>query len=192
LRRRGAFTLIELLAVVALFALIAGLVAPLLHFGTSRAARREADDLASAVEFARQRAVMTGHVHRLVVDLDRGRHWIEWVPPRPPDTEAAAAAAETGGRRAHKIAMTPPDTGADHFEPVPGAFGRDHELDAATRILQVRLPGDVIERGVVVLALTPDGAADPALIRVGGADGEILYDVRVEPLADAAEVSDAR
>ena len=190
-RGRDGFTLIELLAVVAMFALIAGLVAPLLHLGGGRAARREADDLAGAVEFARQRAVMTGRVHRVVMDLDRGQHWIEWVPPPEPDA-AATEQAPRGERRARKIAMTPPDTRADHFVPVPGALGRDHQMDAATRILEVRLPGDAIDRGVVVLALTPDGAADPALIRVGSIDGEPLYDVRVEALADAAEVSDAR
>ena len=182
--------MIELLAVVAMFALIAGLVAPLLHLGGSRAARREAEDLAGAVEFARQRAVMTGRIHRLVLDLDRNEHRIEWLPPREP--EAAGASLGAGERGERKVAMVPPDTGSDHFEPAPGSFGRDHEMDGATRLLEVRLPGDVIDRGVVVLALMPDGAADPALIRVGSAEGELLYDVRVEPLADAAEVTDAR
>jgi prepilin-type N-terminal cleavage/methylation domain-containing protein len=189
-QRRGdrGFTLIELLAVVAMFALLAGMVAPLLHLGGSRAARREAEDLAGAVEFARQRAVMTGRTHRLVMDLDRGQHRIEWLPPPEPE----AAAGERSTRRERKIAMTPPDTGLDHFVPAPGALGRDHEMDSATRLLEVRLPGDSFARGVVVLAITPDGAADPALIRVGSAEGEPLYDVRVEALADAAEISDAR
>jgi prepilin-type N-terminal cleavage/methylation domain-containing protein len=187
---RGGFTLIELLAVVAMFALIAGMVAPLLNLGGSRAARREADDLAGAVEFARQRAVMTGRIHRLVMDLDRGEHHIEWLPPAEP--EPAAASEGGSSHRERKIDMTPPPTATDQFVPAPGALGRNHQMDGATRLLEIRLPGGAFARGVVVLAITPDGAADPALIRVGSSDGEPLYDVRVEALADAAEVSDAR
>ena len=180
-----------MLAVVLMFALIASLVAPALHLGGGRAAQREAEAIAGSLEFARQRAVMTGRAHRLVVDLDRASYWVEWVPP--PEAGGSAPPGANGGSSARKIAMKPPEAAELRFEPVPaGEFGREHAMDAATRVLEVRLPGNAIDRGVVVLGLTPDGAADPALIRVGSPEGESLFDVRVEALADAALVTDAK
>jgi len=174
-----------------MFGLIASLVAPALHLGGARAAQREAEALAGSLEFARQRAIMTGRTHRLVIDLDRAEHWVEWVPP--PEAGGSARPAEGGDPRSHKIAMTPPEAAQNRFVPVPdGEFGREHVMDDATRVLEVRLPGSALERGVVVLGLTPDGAADPALIRVGTPEGEPLFDVRVEALADTAAVTDAK
>ena len=183
------FTLIELLAVVAMFALVASMVAPTLHLGGNRAARREADGLAGAIELARQRAVMTGRNHRVVMDLDHASYWVEWTPP-PERAPARGAAPEAGIER--KIEMTPPETAEDRYVPVPGAFGRAHTMDDATLLLEVQLPGNRLDRGVVVLGLTPDGTADPARIRVGSSERQPLFDVDVLALADAVGVTDAK
>jgi prepilin-type N-terminal cleavage/methylation domain-containing protein len=187
LLRRNGFTLIELLAVVALFALIAAMVAPSIDFGGSRAVRREAEQLGDAVEFARQRAVMTGREHRVVMDLEGGRHRVVWAapppPPEPVDPDAPRA----------PIALVPPAeaSGRVEFEPVPGPTGRDHVLDGDVVFVDVRGPEGAIDTGEVILRLGPDGRADPAVIAFADPDGRYFFEVEVEALADAVRVVDA-
>src|SRR5262245_41978407 len=71
--RRG-FTLIEILAVVAILALVAAFVAP--NFGGMRlrALRAEAKQLSGQLELARQRAIVTGVPHRLWFELDQAEY----------------------------------------------------------------------------------------------------------------------
>src|SRR5690606_26332346 len=57
---RGGFTLIELIAVVAMFALVAALVLPTFDVGRRREVRQAGERVGDAVELARQRAIMTG------------------------------------------------------------------------------------------------------------------------------------
>ena len=59
-----------MLAVVAMFGLIAAMVMPNIDLGGSRMVRSEAQDLATAIEFARQRAVMTGRTHQIVIEIE--------------------------------------------------------------------------------------------------------------------------
>jgi prepilin-type N-terminal cleavage/methylation domain-containing protein len=190
-RETLGFTLIELLAVVAMFGLVAALVAPALNLGGSRATRREAEGLASAIELARQRAVMTGREHRVVMDLARASYWVEWTPPPEPAPRAAPRGLKPEGGSERRIDLTPPDSGKDHFVPVPGTFSRAYVM-ADSRLLEVDLPDSRLERGLVALVVTPDGTADPARIRVGGPEGKPLFDVEVLALADAVEVRDAK
>jgi type II secretion system protein H len=83
LRRRAAFTLIEMIAVVAIFALLAAFVAPNLGILSSRRLEQEAQRLSGQLELARQRTVVTGIPHRLAIDLDRGSYWLNGRPRTP-------------------------------------------------------------------------------------------------------------
>jgi prepilin-type N-terminal cleavage/methylation domain-containing protein len=190
----GGFTLIEMLAVVAMFALIAGLVLPTLNFGGNRAVRGEASDLAAALEFARQRAVMTGRTHQVVIDIEHNAHWVEWAPPRDPGgTPAADAAGNDGaGGAAAPLDLVPPAVAVDRFEPVPDQFGRPHVADDRVAILGVRLPEGLRDAGTVALRFTPDGTADSGAILFGDPGGPPTVEVDVEPLADAVQVVDVQ
>ena len=66
-----AFTLIELLAVLLIMALVAGLTLPNLSLRADRVVLAAAQDLAATFAFTRQRAVATAVPHRVVIDLDR-------------------------------------------------------------------------------------------------------------------------
>jgi general secretion pathway protein H len=188
-RRAAGFTLIELMAVVALFALVAAMVAPVVDLGGARAVQREAEELAAAIELARQRAVMTGRVHELVLDLDAGRHRVEWAAPPEEDAVAAPAAVPAGGRT--PVATAPPATALDELVPVPGAFGRGHAMAAETALRVVAFVDGEAREGLVVLRFGPDGSADPATIRVGDREGRHQLDVEVEELADGVRIVDA-
>jgi prepilin-type N-terminal cleavage/methylation domain-containing protein len=189
--RLGGFTLIELLAVLAIFALIAGFALPRFGVGNERVVRREAEALAESFEFARQRAIMTARRHHVVLDLDGGRHWVEWTAPAAPDTRAAAPEPHPPGSR--HVDMTPPAAASDpsSFEPVPGPLGRPRGLGDDVQFGAVSFPDGTLDRGVVSLELGPDGAADPAVVSLAAADGGERYDIEVQALADSVLVFDA-
>ncbi|HXI19528.1 MAG TPA: prepilin-type N-terminal cleavage/methylation domain-containing protein, partial [Gemmatimonadales bacterium] len=69
-RRHHGFTLIEILAVVAILALMTTFVAPNLGAVRDRRLRSEAQALVATLELARQRSVVTGVPHRVLFDLD--------------------------------------------------------------------------------------------------------------------------
>jgi prepilin-type N-terminal cleavage/methylation domain-containing protein len=186
-RRRRGFTLIEMLAVVAMFGLIAAMVMPNVDFGGSRLVRAEAQDMATAIEFARQRAVMTGRTHQVVIEVERGEHWVEWAEPLPPESETVSADAP--GER--KLDFVPPPLETEEFVPIPGELGRPHVANDKTAILGVELAGGLADRGRIELRISADGVTEPASILLGDADGDYPVRIEVEPLADAVRVFDA-
>ena len=74
--------------------------------------------------------------------------------------------------------------------PIPGELGRVHRADDKTAILGVEVSGGLADQGRVELRITADGAADPASILIGDADGGNVLRIEVEPLADAARIVD--
>ena len=76
-RVRG-FSLIEMLAVVLIFALMAMFVLPNFESVRSRALGHAAERIASRLELARQRTIVTGVPHRLWIDLDDDSYRLEW------------------------------------------------------------------------------------------------------------------
>lgn len=180
---RAGFTLIEMLAVIAMFGLIAAMVVPNLDLGGSRVVRGEAADLAAAVEFARQRAVMTGRAHVVRIDVEGASHWVEWAAPPAPETTA-----EIDPAAEREIPLVPPPLEVEELVPVPGAFGRPHVADESVAILGVELPQGVADAGVVELRIEGDGASDPATVVLTDREGEHALRVEVEPLADLVRV----
>jgi type II secretion system protein H len=185
-RSTRGFTLIELLAVVATIALIAAMVVPNLNLGGSRAVRTAAQDLASAIEMARERAILTGRVHAVVIDVDRGAHWVEWAAP--PEKEEAPAPAHDGREGEPKIDLVPPPLESAELVPLAGEFGKPHVVEKPAAILDVEIDGGVADTGQVSLRIDGDGATDAATIRIGDADGNYVVQVDVEPLADEVAV----
>jgi prepilin-type N-terminal cleavage/methylation domain-containing protein len=189
-RRNGrGWTLIELLAVVAMFALIAGMVLPNLRFGGDRAVRHAAERLGDAIEFARQRAIMTGREHRVVMDLDAGRYHVEWAPPPDPESEETATPPAPAGSRHVDLEPPPAASGVLEFEPVPGSFGRVQPLGRDVVFFDVVFPDSIVNTGAVELALGPDGATDPATVTLADPDDEARYEVDVQALADVVHIA---
>jgi prepilin-type N-terminal cleavage/methylation domain-containing protein len=191
-RPAGGFTLIELLAVLAMFALIAGLILPRFTVGGARAVRAEAEALGESIEFARQRAIMTARPHHVVVDLDAGRHWIEWAPPPPPEREAAAEREAERAAGSRRVDMTPPPAASAElrFEPVPG-FDRAWRVEEGVRLAAVAFPDVRYDQGPVAIEIGADGVADPSVVSVTSDDGAHVFEVQVAALADRVQVLDA-
>jgi prepilin-type N-terminal cleavage/methylation domain-containing protein len=184
-RATRGFTLIEMLAVVATIALVAAMVVPNLDLGGSRAVRTAATDLASAIEMARERAILTGRVHAVVIDVDRGAHWIEWAAPPEPEEPPPAPSGRDGER---KLDLVPPPLESEELVPLAGDFGKPHLVERPAAILGVEIDGGLADTGQVSLRIDGDGATDAAVIRIGDADGSYVVQVDVEPLADEVAV----
>jgi hypothetical protein len=171
--------------VLLLFALLAGVALPNLGVRTSRALDDEAKRLASELEFARQRAVMTGVPHRLLFDLDMEAYWVEWLVSearaRGEDEPAAVPAADEGA----PLQLSAPRGEERSYRPLPGSFGGVQELPEDLVALEgIETPEGYLEEGRVQLEFAGDGTSDPASVVLADADGRSMTLV-VEPLADS-------
>jgi prepilin-type N-terminal cleavage/methylation domain-containing protein len=181
-RLTAGFTLIEILAVIALFALIVAVVAVRLGGGSSVAIRGSARVLAAELEYAAQRAVTTGRPHRWHVDLDRQVFRME-AEPLPAEEEAAEPA------RSRQLDLAPP-LPDEAYAPVQASQGRWRELDEARiGIDEVIVGGQSIQIGEAAIAFSPDGGADPAEVWLLDPEGRQLQ-LRVTAFTGEIEVSE--
>jgi type II secretion system protein H len=188
--RRAGVTLIEMLAVVAIFALLASFVAPNLGVLSSRHLAQQADRISGQLELARQRAIATGIPHRLAIDLDDRSYWLEWFAseaeafgepepePEPLDLRVTAT-----------IPLAPPPAAAREFRPLPGMFGRATRLEDSLRFASVVTAEGEIDHGGVWVRFETDGTATPGEIVLADEDGNALL-LEVLPLAEAVRIHD--
>lgn len=148
-RSRAGFSLVELLLVLTLIGVMAGSVAVALQGRAApHALRASADDLATALRYARQEAVGTRHNHRVVFTEDMRSYRVEVM--RPDDDAGWVPAAGMAGndhRLSPDVTLTllgegnAPAAGGDavvlscEFGPVDGFSGglqlRNAALDQA-------------------------------------------------------------
>ena len=178
--RDGGFTLIEVMAAVAIFALLIGLVVPRIAAITSRSLRHRAEDIAGRIELARQRTVVTGVRHRLVVDLDRGAYWVEWegpaegpeAGPEPDGLPAAPPALDVRGET--PIPELPPDEAEAEYRPLAGRFGDVEALEEGLSIAGVQTARGWVDRGEAWIEFERDGTAAFTEIHLGDDSGRGL------------------
>ncbi len=190
-RRQHAFTLLEMLAVVLIMGLIAGIVLPGFGVTSGQALDDGARRLSSDLEFARQRTVMTGVPHRVVLDLERAAWWVEWQPPPPEEEElspAEEAASAPDGRP--PIDLSPPRSSREgEFGPLPTQAGKPSRLDGETGFVGVETANGLLTGELVPLHFERDGSAEAARITLRDSSGlGVVLEVR--PLADAVRVFD--
>lgn len=192
MRRHSGFTLIEILAVVAIFALLAALVVPNLGSLSSRTLNQRAESLASHLELARQRSVLTGIPHRLLIDLDEGAYRLEWFV-----TEIEALGATDAGdaatldlRGETPIPMAAPTTSLRAYRPLPGLMGRFEMLEDSVVFLGMETPEGWIDQGRAFVSFARDGTATYTALYLDDESGRSVV-LDVLPLADAVRVSDA-
>lgn len=203
--RRAGFTLIEMMAVITLVGMIFALGIPRLSSARWRALGDAAEALAASLEYARQRAVMTGVPHRVLIDLEDGEWRVEWLVG---EDEAAAGELGGGGGGASlagalagalgggaddggepdpraPIDLHPPAKAGLDYYPIPSRLGRFAELDADDVIYFVGLegPSGWVEGGHVEIVFDADGTTDFALLELADAEDRHLT-LEIEPLLD--------
>jgi type II secretion system protein H len=184
--RRSAFTLIELLAVLLIMGLVAGLTLPNLSLRSERVVLGEAQQLAADLAFTRQRAVATGTPHRVVVDLDNAGWWIEaW--PEEAGPFAPVAAAPDGMQ---EIQLVAPPSGVGEPQPLAGPFGHPHPLPDGVAFESVETPATSgpAAKGQVEIVFDGDGTADPALFVLANESGDVVR-LQLSRLADEIRIT---
>lgn len=189
-RRRAGFTLLELMATVAVMMVMLGLVVPGLGATRSAKLRSEARDLASRLELARQLAVMTGRPHRVLIDIDRSAYRVDWLASeneaRGEEPEAPSPLDLTGET---PIPLSPPTRDRLQFYPVSNRFGSNSYLDSTLFFAGVLTDEGWLDRGEVGVMFESDGTTDPAEIVIADSgDRQITLEVR--PLLDVVRVRD--
>jgi hypothetical protein len=183
--------LIEIVAAVAIFALLAGLIAPRVGSLTSRTLRQRAERIAAQLELARQRSVLTGVPHRLLVDLDQGGYQLEWqVTEAEAEGRRPEPAAQLDLRGESPIPMAPVHAEQRTYRPLPGLIGRFEWLEDELAFAGLQTPEGWIERGEVSIEFERDGTASFTEIYLDDESGRTLV-LGVLPLADAVQISDA-
>jgi type II secretion system protein H len=201
-RRTSAFTLIEMMAVVTLIGMIFAFGVPRLSNARWRALGEAAESIAASLEFARQRAIMTGIPHRVLIDLEDGGWRVEWLVSE--DRVLAGASAESDGGLAAApgpeagsepnprapIDLHPPlDQGLD-FHPVASRqLGSFSWLDADDRIYFVGLasPSGWIEGGDVQIVFEADGTTELVLLEIADETDRHMT-LEIEPMLERVRV----
>ena len=190
LTSEAGFTLIEILAVVAILALVAAFVVPNLGGFRMRALRSEATQLAAHLELARQRAIMTGVPHRVWLELDQSEYRLEWLAQDPEDADLAEAERPT--QELDLNGNTPLDLAAPpapllDYQPIPGNFGNLQVVAYPFYFEAVETPEGRIERGEVSIRFERDGTADQTEIYLQDAQGDQIA-LDVQPLDDRVRI----
>ncbi|MBM3502188.1 MAG: prepilin-type N-terminal cleavage/methylation domain-containing protein [Armatimonadetes bacterium] len=156
------FTLVELMVVLVILVLLAGLTAPSFarqyHVAKLRSAAR---DLVGLMQYARSQAVVEGTTYRLNVDRDGGRVWVTYY-----DTETAEARDEE-----------------PKFVEDESVLGASRKLPAGVTICELQLGDEALaqlseealeeieglqsrlnEEGTPFIAFAPSGTSDGARI----------------------------
>jgi prepilin-type N-terminal cleavage/methylation domain-containing protein len=183
-RRRG-FTLIEMMAVVLLMALMISLFIPDFGLLSRMDLREQTKLLAANIELARQRAIITGRAHRLVLDLDAAAYYLEWRV----QLEAAPIDESLSISEQQALLIAPPPLDFD-FEPVPTIAGNLTILREPLFIEGVETAEGWIDNGIVYLFFEEDGTTESSTIILTD-DAEHRRALTVLPLAEAVRISDA-
>lgn len=164
---RAGFTLLEIMAVVAIFALVAGIAMPNFSRLQTRRLNSSAKELVAQIEFARQRAIVTGVPHRLTIDIDGAGYRIEWLGRAEPgeiDAQSSEDYESTFEDYGQPLDLSAPRGEERGFEPLTGLSGRFTWLDDSLIFAGVETTGGWVDHGESFIGFERDGSADPTSI----------------------------
>jgi prepilin-type N-terminal cleavage/methylation domain-containing protein len=188
----SGFTLIEIIAVIAIMGMVFAIGIPRLSTSKLRGLRTEAESIAASLEFARQRAIMTGVPHRVLIDLAEGGYRIEWLVDearafeaiRDPDDGFAASEFESGDEGGQLIDFYPPLHDERDFYPIPNRqLGSFTWLDDSRYFVGLDSSSGWIEGGDVEIVFDADGTTEYSLLEIADASDNHLT-LEIEPLLD--------
>ncbi len=185
-RETSGFTFLEILLVVSLMALFYGLYLGGISSALPMEMRTASRVVAAELEYASQRAMTTGELHRWVVDLEQQAFRLERLEVRPP-------AAQEDVSHAELLDLAPP-RGEREFVALEQKQGEWRALDeSGVFFVSLQIADQISTAGVIGVLFAPDGGADPAeLVLQDGAGRRTALrvmaftgEVRVEELPDA-------
>lgn len=198
--RAGGFTLIELMAVVAIIVMVFAIGLPRLGGSRWDPLEEEAENIAESLRFARQRAIMTGIPHRLLIDLEEGAYLIEWFVSEEEAGSALgdqdegafgsllAGLGDPASVEQAGIELVPPRVQERDYFPIPSPrMGQTHWLDDALYFVGVQGSSGWVEGGDYSIVFYVDGTTDAALLEIADADDKHVT-LTIEPILDRVHV----
>ncbi len=187
--RTAAFTLIEMIAVGLLMALVAAVVLPNMGFRSAQNTLEAAESVAALLEFGRARAVMTGLPHRVVVDFEQQRYWLEAKRLDAPDPlfEDAAGTEPVRWSEQETLPLVAPKRVDDGFVRATGPSGRGYTPPTGVWFRTLETAEGPIDRGQVFLPFAWDGSTEGISIWLEGDGGHQVL-LEVAPLADQIRI----
>jgi prepilin-type N-terminal cleavage/methylation domain-containing protein len=188
-RAGSGFTLIELMAVVLIIGLMSALLLPSLGATSQRELKRQARELASYLELARQRAVIMGVPHRVLIDLEQGGYFVDWYV----NEDGALGSAGRGGppefdtEAGGPLSLTPPVDETFDYRPIPSRFGGGGWLSEGFFFEGVDTAEGWLESGMVAIVFDSDGTTDAAQIVISDPDSQSV-DLDVAPLLETVRI----
>ncbi len=193
-RARAGFTLIEIIAVVAIISMVFAVGLPRLSGSNWDPLNEEAEKIAQSLRFARQRAIMTGVPHRLLIDLEEGGYLVEWLISEeraygddtagafPEDLFSEAADSE------RRINFVPPRVRERDYFPIPNReMGSYSRLDDALYFVGVEGVSGWVESGEYPIVFYVDGTTESALLEMADADDKHVT-LEIEPILERVHV----
>jgi prepilin-type N-terminal cleavage/methylation domain-containing protein len=188
--RHAGFTLIEMLAVVAIFTLLAAFVAPNLGVMRNRALKSQALQLAAQLEFARARAVMTGAPHRMLFDADDAAYRLEWMKEEvDPEAPSPVGFPRYDVNGASPLPLAAPTQETLVFRPVPGRAGSWKHLADDLEFAGFQTDDGWLDSGEVYIAFDRDGTTSYTELQISDEGGKTIV-LDVLPIAEAVRVRD--
>ena len=198
--RQAGFTLIEVMVVAVVIAVVGSAVA--VGIGNIRGAsvQSESGKLAITVRYLFNLAVLSGHNHRLVIDLDSGTYWGEeqtsadpcetFLLPEKADARSSKSRKRDADKEEEKTAAKGGKAG---FSESKSKLLAKYQLDNGLSFARVMTShqSEPSEKGQAYVYFFPNGTTENALIDVEG-DPEDIMTVEVMALQGKATVHKER
>lgn len=210
---QAGITLIEVLVVMSLVALVVGSATVGFRALLKSDLRSSASKMAGSIRYLFDRASTTGKVHRLVLDIDKGRYWAEVSDDRF-IMDGGRETAETRERVAKKLAKEDEDAKKraeeragldemkarympDDFRPKRTKFNtfremvvKPQDLKGGGVIMDVYTPrlAEPLAAGRGYVYFFPLGMSEAAIIHLADKGRETKYSLIVHPLTGRVQI----
>jgi type II secretory pathway pseudopilin PulG len=175
------------MAVVLIIGLVSAVFLPGLFAGGSRR-HDEALNVASYLELARQRAIMTSKIHRVLIDVDNSSYRVEWFVRESGDDEFDNVAdRQRAVWEGNLDSVLRPPRGGFNYQPIPSKFGNISVLSEPYYFDGVETSDGWLDEGLVAVVFDRDGTTDQAQIVITDPDG-FAATLDILPILDSVRI----